>query len=252
MNASTSSRTTQVLGAVTLVGLVTLLAYGLVISPPDRFQGETTRIMYVHVPTAIIAFLAFFVTVAGSVGYLVRGTEWWDVVAHASAEIGGILIAATLVTGMLWGAPVWGTYWDWQDARLTTTAVLFLLVLGYLAVRRLPMDRDRRARIAAVVGILLGPTTIICHYATTWWRTLHQGPTISRLDPQIEGTMLFALMVGMSTFLVLYLWLMMHRFRVLWLENRAEDMGLDAAIADRRAEVTRRSPDYPPPAGAGP
>ena len=248
MNATTASPATRVLGALSLVGIGVLLLYGLVISPPDhssvaaseqlaRGQGEVVRIMYVHVPTAIIAFLAFFVTVGGSVMYLWKRSEWWDVTAHASAELGAVLLFATLVTGAIWGEPTWGTYWEWQDARLTTTAILFFLVLGYLAVRRLPLDRDRRSRLAAVVGLLLAPATIVCHYATTWWRTLHQGPTISRLDPTIEGTMLFALMLGMATFLLLYAWLMIHRFRVLWLENRVEDLGLDVALVERRAEA---------------
>lgn len=250
MNTTTASKATRVLGAVTLVGVALLLLFGLVVSPADGYSvgeaptgapigmGEYVRIMYVHVPTAIVAFLAFFVTVGGSVMYLLRKSEWWDVVAHASAELGAVLLFAALVTGALWGEPTWGTYWEWQDARLTTTAILFFLVLGYLAVRRLPLEHVRRSRIAAVVGLFLAPTTIVCHYATTWWNTLHQGPTISRLDPKIEGTMLLSLMIGMVTFLAGYAWLMLHRFRVLWLENRVEDIGLDAAIAERRAEAT--------------
>lgn len=245
MNATTASKATRALGAIALAGLGLLLLFGLVLSPGDETSvspstgqgtGDLVRIMYVHVPTSIIAFLAFFVCVGGSVGYLVRRSEWWDLVAHASAELGAVLIFASLATGALWGEPTWGTYWEWGDARLTTTAILFFLVLGYLAVRRLPMDRTRRSRIAAVVGLLLGPTTIVCHYATTWWRTLHQGPTISRLDPEIGGEQLLSLMLGMVTFLVVYAWLMLHRFRVLWLENRVEDLGLDAALAERRAE----------------
>jgi heme exporter protein C len=248
MNATTASPATRVLGALSLVGLGLLLLYGLVISPADhssvggledasRGQGEVVRIMYVHVPTAIIAFLAFFVTVAGSIAYLWKRSEWWDVVAHASAELGAVLLFATLVTGAIWGEPTWGTYWEWQDARLTTTAVLFFLVLGYLAVRRLPLDRDRRSRLAAVVGLLLAPATIVCHYATTWWRTLHQGPTISRLDPTIEGTMLFTLMLGIVVFGLVFTWLLVHRFRVGWLEERVGATGLDQALVERRAEA---------------
>jgi heme exporter protein C len=242
MNDTTASKGTRVLGALALVGVGFLLLFGLGISDPDDVsagavgQGDVVRIFYVHVPTGLIAFLAFFVTVGGSVMYLIRRSEWWDLVAHASAELGAVLLFATLVTGAIWGEPTWGTYWEWQDARLTTTAVLFFLVLGYLAVRRLPLERDRRSRIAAVVGLLLAPTTIVCHYATTWWRTLHQGPTVSRLDPQLDGTQYFAFFTGMVTFLLIYAWLMLHRFRVLWLENRVEDAGLDLALAERRAE----------------
>lgn len=259
MDTTTASKATRVLGALSLVGVALLLLFGLVVSPPDGVSvaqatsgerigtGEYVRIMYVHVPTALVAFLAFFVTVGASIGSLVRRTEWWDLVAASSAELGAVLLFATLVTGGIWGEPTWGTYWEWQDARLTTTAILFFLVLGYLAVRRLPIDRDRRSRVAAVVGLLLGPTTVVCHYATTWWNTLHQGPTITRLDPKIEGEMLLALMIGMATFLLIYAWLMLHRFRVLWLENRVEDRGLQVALTERRAEA---GPAAPTPSGA--
>lgn len=259
MNTSTASKGTRVLGAASLVGLALLLYVGLVVSGPDAVsageagQGEYVRIMYVHVPTAIVAFLAFFVTVAGSIVYLWRRSEWWDLLAHASAELGAVLLFATLVTGALWGEPTWGTYWEWQDARLTTTAILFFLVIGYLAVRRLPLERERRSRVAAAVGLLLGPTTVVCHYATTWWRTLHQGPTISRLDPKIEGHELLALMIGMVTFALIYAWLTLHRFRVLWLENRVEDIGLASALEERRAEAaadTRPLGEGPAPRGA--
>lgn len=250
MNATTASRATRVLGAATLVGVALLLLFGLVISPPDGVSvgsaptgerigmGEYVRIMYVHVPTALVAFLAFFVTVGGSLMYLIRKSEWWDLVAHASAELGAVFLFGALLTGALWGEPTWGTYWEWQDARLTTTAILFFLVLGYLAVRRLPLEPERRSRISAVVGLFLAPTTIVCHYATTWWNTLHQGPTITRLDPKIEGEMLLALMIGFATFLIGYAWLMLHRFRVLWLEGRVEAVGLETALAERRAEAT--------------
>ncbi len=237
MNDSTASTGTRVLGSITLVGFAALLLFGLVLSPADAAQGELVRMMYVHVPTAFVAFGAFTVTVAASVAYLLRRTEWWDLVAHGSAEIGAVLLAATLVSGMLWGRPTWGVYWTW-DARLTTTALLFVLVLGYLAVRRLPLDRDKRAGLAAVVGLLLLPTTIVCHYATTWWRTLHQGPTIARADPQIDGLLLFTLVLGLAVFALLYVWMMVHRFRVLYLEHRVEDLGLDTAIAERRREAS--------------
>jgi heme exporter protein C len=257
MNETTASKGTRVLGALALAGIGFLLLYGLGISEPDEVtagtagQGEVVRIFYVHVPCGLVAFLAFFVTVGGSLMYLVRRSEWWDLVAHASAELGAVLLFATLVTGAIWGEQTWGTYWEWQDARLTTTAVLFFLVLGYLAVRRLPLERDRRARTAAVVGLLLGPTTIVCHYATTWWRTLHQGPTVSRLDPTIAGEQYLAFAIGFVTMLLLYAWLMVHRFRVLWLENRVEDAGLDVALAERRAEAGEPvAPSYPPPTGA--
>ncbi len=236
VNDSTSSRGTRLLGALTLAGMGVLLVFALVISPADETQEETVRMFYVHVPTALIAFLAFFVTVAASIGHLLRRSEGWDVMAGASAEVGAVLLAATLVSGMLWGRVTWGVYWTW-DARLTLTALLFVLVLGYLAVRRLPLERERRSRLAAVVGLLLGPTTVVCHYATTWWRTLHQGPTVTTADAKMDGTMLFTFFLGMVVFGLLYAWLVVHRFRVLWLEHRVEDVDVDVAVAERRREA---------------
>ena len=235
MNSSTSSRGTRILGTATLAGFAVLLLFALVISPADAVQEETVRMFYVHVPTALIAFTAFFLTVGASIGYLVKRTEWWDIVAGASAEMGAVLLAATLVSGALWGRVTWGVYWTW-DARLTLTALLEVLVIGYLAVRRLPMERDQRSRLAAVVGLLLAPATIACHYATTWWAGLHQGPTVTTGDAKMDGTMLFTFFIGMVVFAMLFTWLTIHRFRILWLENRIEDLGLDAAIAERRAE----------------
>jgi len=241
MVASTSSPGTRILGVAVGAGLAVLLLFALVLSPADAVQEETVRMFYVHVPTALIAFTAFFVTVGASVGYLVRRTEWWDIVAGASAEMGAVLLVATLVSGALWGRVTWGVYWTW-DARLTLTALLFVLVLGYLAVRRLPLERGQRSRVSAVVGLLLAPTTIACHYATTWWRTLHQSQTVTTTDAKLDGLMLFTFALGMIVFGLLYGWLMIHRFRILWLENRVEDLSLDAAIADRLREA---QPDAP-------
>lgn len=218
------------------MGFAVLLLFALVISPADEFQEETVRMFYVHVPTALIAFSAFTLTVAGSIGYLVRRSEWWDVLAGASAEMGAVLLAATLVSGALWGRVTWGVYWTW-DARLTLTALLFVLVIGYLAVRKLPMDRDQRSRLSAVVGLLLLPATIACHYATTWWDGLHQGATVTTTDPKIEGTMLFTFFLGMIVFGLFYVWQMIHRFRIIWLEHRVEDLGFETALAERRGEA---------------
>ena len=232
---STSSPFTRVLGILCLLGVAALLAFGLVWSGPDVVQGDSVRIMYVHVPVAIVAFLAFGVTAFGSAMYLWRRSQFWDLTAGASAEIGVVYTSLTLVTGMLWGRPTWGVYWVW-DARLTTTALLLVLFLGYLAVRRLPAEPDVRAKRAAIAGLIAFVDVPIVHYSTVWWRTLHQGPTITRLDPQIDGLMLFSLMLGMVVFLGIYLWLLVHRFRVAYLEAQVEDRGLDVAIAERRAE----------------
>ena len=139
---STSTRATRAMGLLVLAGLAWCLVFGLVLSPADDIQGESVRLLYLHVPTAYLAYLAYGVTALGSIAYLFKRTRSlaWDRIAGASAEIGVVFTALCLLTGSLWGRRTWGTYWTW-DARLTTTALLLLLFLGYLAIRRLPADR---------------------------------------------------------------------------------------------------------------
>lgn len=233
---STASRATLVVGVLTLVAMGALLLFGLVLSPDDVVQQESVRLMYVHVPGAIVGFLAFFVTALGSGIYLWKRSEVWDLIAGASAEVGVVFLSLSLVAGALWGKETWGTYWVW-DARGTTSALLIVLFLGYLAVRRIPAAPEVRSKRAAVAGLVAFVDVPIVHFSVEWWRTVHQGPTISRLDPQIEGLMLFSLFVGGVAFLLAYWWLMLHRFRVAWLQERVDRRSLDDALVERRAEA---------------
>lgn len=241
MNAprGTVSSFTRTLGALTLLGMALLLAFALVWSPADVVQGDAVRLMYVHVPTAILAFLACGLTTLASAMWISRRSEGWWVLGGAAAEVGLVFTGVTLVTGSIWGRPTWGTYWQW-DPRITSTTLLFILLLGYLALRRLDSetgDAAQRGVRAAVVGLLLVPNVIIVHYSVDWWRSLHQTATITRLDPTIEGTMLFTLMLGIVVFGLLFTWLLVHRFRLGWLVERLDAVGLDAALAERRAEA---------------
>jgi heme exporter protein C len=239
---STGSRT---IGILALVGLASVLALGLFISPEDVDQGNAVRMMYVHVPVSTTAFLAFGITALGSALYLWKKSEFWDAVAAASAEIGVVLTGLSLATGMLWGRPTWGVWWVW-DARLTSTALLFVAFLGYLAMRRLTSEPTVRAKRAAWVGLIAFVDVPIVHFSTVWWNTLHQGPTITKGDPTIGGLQLFTLMIGFVAFLLVYWWLMIHRFRLQWIENRIDDIGMQAALDERRAEGRadgRRRPD---------
>jgi len=233
---TTGSPATRRLGTLALAGTVALLVLGLVASPADEVQGDAVRLMYVHVPIATIALLSFALTAAGSAMYLWRKSQWWDLVAAAAAEVGVVFTALMLATGMLWGRPTWGVYWTW-DARLTSSALLFLLFCGYLALRRVPAEPAVRSRRAAWAGLFAFVDVPIVHWSVTWWRSLHQGPTITRLDPTIDGLMLFTLMVGFVVFGLIYAWLLVHRFRVAWLEEQLDTSGLDAALDARRAEV---------------
>ena len=146
-------------------------------SPADENMGDVVRIIYIHVGVVTMAYVGCGLCVLGSAMYLWRKSQWWDITATVSAEIALVFTALTLVTGMIWGKPAWGAYWVW-DARLTSTAMLALLLLGYAAVRRLPSESHVRARRSAVVGLLLFPTVIIVNRSVTWWRSLHQGSTL--------------------------------------------------------------------------
>jgi len=231
----TGSRTTRVLGALTLAGFAAVLLLALVVSPPDQVQGDAARLIYVHVPVAIVMNLAFALTAVGSVMWLWKKSRWWDTVAASSAEVGVVFTGLTLLTGMIWGRPTWGVYWTW-DARLTSSLLLFLMYLGYLVVRRLPADMEVRNRRAAFVALLAFIDVPIVYFSVEWWRSLHQSATLS-LNTTISGTMLFTLCVSIVMFITCFGWLLVHRFRVAWLEDEAEMSGLAAAIDERRAEA---------------
>lgn len=236
---STSSGASRVLGGLSLSGLALLLGYALVWSPADIAQKDAVRLMYVHVPTAIVAFTACGITTLASAMWLRKRSDGWWVLAGASAEVGVLFTAACLITGSIWGRTTWGHYWDW-DPRITSTTLLFILLVGFLALRQVDNesgDPAQRGMRAAIVGLLLFPNVVIVHYSVDWWRSLHQTATITRLDPTIEGTMLFTLMLGIAVFSTVFAWLLVHRFRVGWLEERAGASGIDQALTDRRAEA---------------
>jgi heme exporter protein C len=236
---TTGSPATRLLGGLSLAGLDLLLGYALWWSPADVVQKDSVRIMYVHVPTAIMAFTACGITTLASAMWLRRRSEGWWVLGGAAAEVGIVFTAACLVTGSIWGRPTWGTYWDW-DPRITSTTLLFIMLVGYLALRRVDNESGnaaQRGMRAAIVGLLLFPNVMIVHYSVDWWRSLHQPATITRLDPSIEGTMLFTLVLGIAVFGLVFAWMLVHRFRLGWLEERVGATGLDAALVERRAEA---------------
>ena len=220
MGKVTARRGERVLGVLALAGVAATLIMALWVTPPDAEQGDVFRLIYVHVPSAWLAYLAFSVVFAASVAYLRTKRTRWDRLAAASAEVGVVFTALTLVIGSIWAKPVWGTWWTW-DPRLTTTAVMLLIYVGYLAVRRLPDSPARRARWAAVVGVVGFVDVPIVHLSVTWWRSLHQGPTVRLLGKStIAPIMLAALLVGVFAFTLLYLYLMTLRLRVGRLEDR--------------------------------
>ena len=235
----TGTRFTRVLGVITLVGVAWLTWFGLFVTPADVNQGESVRIMYAHVPGAWLAYLAFVVTAISSAAYLWRRTRslTWDRIAGASAEIGVLFMGISLVTGSLWGRLTWGTFWTW-DARLTTTAFLFVTYVGYLAVRNLGGTHHQRARRSAVLALLAVLEIPLVHFSVELWNSLHQEASVAgNTDVTMDGLMLFTLFLGVIVFTLMYVWLLLHRQRSLHLQDIVDDTGLDAAIAARRAEV---------------
>lgn len=209
------------MGLATLAGLIATVVIGLFVVPPDASQGDVQRLMYVHVPAAWVAFLSFGVVFAASAAYLKTGRIQWDRVASASAEIGVQFCALTIVLGSLWGRPVWGTWWTW-DPRLTTTAVLLLIYVGYLSLRKAADSPARRARWSAVVGVVGFIDVPIVHMSVVWWRSLHQQATVLRPGaPTIAGSMLATLLLAFLAFSLAYGYLMAVRMRVGRLEDRS-------------------------------
>jgi heme exporter protein C len=248
MGRLTARRGEKVLGWLALSALVASAIMSLVVSPPDAEQGNLIRIMYIHVPAAWLAYLSFAVVFVGSVAYLKTKKTRWDRLAAASAEIGVLFTTLTIVLGSLWAKPVWGTYWTW-DPRLTTTAILLLIYVGYLAVRRLPDNPSRRARWAAGVGIVGFVDVPIVHLSVRWWRSLHQAPARLIGLPNIVPLMGAALMTGVVAFTLLYLYLMAFRLRVGRLEDRAVAEALSPRVGEP-VEVLLADPADAQPAEA--
>ena len=235
----TGTQATRVIGVVTILVMAWVVVSGLIFTPQDVVQGESVRIMYVHVPSAWIAYLAFIVTAVASAGWLFgkKHSMGFDRFAGASAEVGVMFMAITLITGSLWGRLTWGEFWQW-DPRLTTTAFLFVTYLGYLAVRRLDGSKEQRARRSAVVAMLAVLEIPLVHFSVVLWRSLHQGATVLNPsgDVKMDGLMLFTLFSGVVGFTLVFVWLVLHRQRTMLLVDIANSQGLDAAIATRRAE----------------
>jgi heme exporter protein C len=211
----------RVLGVLAALLLALGLWLGLGQAPRDAVQGNVQRIMYVHVPAVLTGYVAIGVVLVASVAYLWSRRMVWDQVAAAAGELAVCFIGLTLATGSIWGKPTWGTWWTW-DARLTTTAILFVIYLGYLLLRSVVDDPERAATYAAVLGILGALDVPIIHFSVEWWRTLHQPATVLKpQSPSIDPVMLRALLVNIAAFLATFGYLAMRRYRLLALRAEA-------------------------------
>jgi heme exporter protein C len=207
----------KILGGLALIFIAVGLYWGLIKAPPDAYQGDVQRIMYLHIPTILTAYLSYFIVFVGSCLYLWKRDARDDALAYSAAEIGVLLTGLTLVEGSIWGKPTWGVWWTW-DARLTLTAILFLIFVGYLMLRSLIEEEHRAAVAGAVLGIIGCLDIPIIHMAVYWWRTLHQPPSILRPDKlpweNIQWPLLIPLLINLAAFILLYFYLLSLRFRL--------------------------------------
>lgn len=233
-----TSPASVLLGPLAFAAVATAQALAFATSPPDRDMGHLQKIMYVHVPAAWSAFVCFFIVFVASVHYLWRREERSDLLAASAAEVGTVFTALTLVLGSIWGRPTWGVWWTW-DARLTSTAVLLVIFVGYLALRSFADDPDRQARWSAAVGILGALNVPIVYMSVKWWRTLHQ---VQSSPSTVDPAYALGLRANGIALLLVMAYLITRRYQTAlaerWAERRREDEAL-AAPPDVTPEVVR-------------
>jgi len=212
------------LAAITIMLIAAGLYMAFFAAPPDYQQGETVRIMFIHVPSAWLAMFCYTLIALSSIGSLIWRHPLADVSAKAAAPIGAAFTLLALITGSLWGKPMWGTYWVW-DARLTSVLVLFFLYLGLIALWQSIEEPSRAGRAAAILSIVGLVNIPIIKFSVDWWNTLHQPASVMRLDgPAIHPTLLTPLIVMALAFTCLFLWLHMKGMRAEILKRRVEAM----------------------------
>ncbi|MGD0189930.1 MAG: heme ABC transporter permease [Rhizomicrobium sp.] len=200
------------------------LYLGLFISPTDYQQGDTVRIMFVHVPATWIAMMAYGLMAGASLFGLVWRHPLADVAARSAAPLGALFTALALITGSLWGKPMWGAYWVW-DARLTSFLILFFLYLGYIALWNAIEDEVRAGRAAAILALVGVVDVVIVKFSVDWWNTLHQGESIFRAGgPTIAPVFLWPLGLMALGYTLLFFTLWMVRIRTEILERRARTL----------------------------
>ena len=206
---------TRLLGWLAALGLAAGAIMGFAIAPREATQGNVQRIMYLHVPAILVAYLAFGVVLVASVSYLWGRAAGADRLAHASAEVGVVFTSINIATGAIWGKPTWGTWWTW-DARLTSVSIMFVIYLAYLLLRAMIEDGERAARFAAVLGIVAALDIPLVPFSVLWWRTLHQPPTLLGPGPTpMDPAFVLALIVNLVAFVLLYGYFTAKRVRLL-------------------------------------
>jgi heme exporter protein C len=228
------------IGAAAVVSLAATVWLALWVTPPARVQGNLVRLLYLHPPVAWVAlYCAFGLAALSSFLYLWRRTRslFWDRVAASAVEVGVVFTALTLVTGSIWGRPTWGVWWTWT-ARLTSTALLLVLFLGYLALRRVPADPEVRARRCAVAALVAFVDVPIVSFSVDWWQTLHQRGTVLNpgLTLKVHGSMAWTMALGFVAMTLMFVWMVMVRYEIEVLGDLVGDGELEVSLAERWAE----------------
>lgn len=221
--------TGMLIGLGAFVLLAATQAYAISISAADRDMGHLQKIMYVHVPAAWNMMIAYFVVAIASLRYLWKGQEKDDLLAAAAAETGALLTGLALALGMIWGKPTWGIWWTW-DARLTSTAVLFFIYVGYLILRAFVDDPDRRAQWSAAVGLLGALNVPIVYMSVRWWRTLHQVQSSPRT---LDSNYTLGLRINAIAMMLVLIFFIRHRYQTMKLEAAADALHERLVLGDR-------------------
>jgi len=206
-------------GGAVLVAVA--LFSGLFVTPADYLQGETVRIMYVHVPSAWLGMAGWTGIAVASLMQIVWRHPLAAVAGRAIAVPGAVFAAVCLATGSIWGRPTWGTWWQW-DGRLTSMLVLFFLYIGYIALSDAEARRPGGGRATAIFGLVGAANIPIIHYSVLWWRTLHQGPSITLKGSTIEASILWPLPLALIGFSLLFAAVVLMRMRAMLAEARVE------------------------------
>ncbi len=212
------------LAAAAVLTLGAGLYLALFVAPPDYQQGQSYRIMFVHVPSAWMSMFVYVVMASAGAAGLVWKTKLAEVLASACAPIGASFTLITLVTGSLWGKPMWGTWWAW-DARLTSELILFFLYVGFMALEASIEDARRAARATAVLALVGVVNIPIIHFSVEWWNTLHQPASVSKIGaPSIHPSMLLPLLLMAVGFMLYFatVALMRMRYQVLMRERHTQ------------------------------
>jgi len=203
-------KTQRTIGFLAIASVAVASFIGLFVVPADEYQGEIQRLLYIHVPTAWLAMLSFLVVFLMSLLYLVQRKLKWDVLAVSAVEIGVLSTALTLIVGSLYARPTWGIWWTW-DPRLTTTALLLIIYIGYLIVRSMTEDPEQRARWAAVIGVIGFIQVPIVYLSVFWWRSLHQPPSSPRSMAAGFG---LVLLLNLIAYTIAFTYLVMRRYKL--------------------------------------